>query len=184
MPSTAQRFPSQGISPEAGDHAAVMGAHHENGFLSGKRKPPRPLTLALLDAPYRTTKHFRRTHANTSTRLGRSILRLRRPWNSSKRLHGERSSTPDSRVKHEPRGEVLHVSERVATRHAGDNLWSFLRHGPTSWAALARVFVCCLGLLILAGLLIGLLWLLGFRIGFGGIVDIGPSMPTAVGHSR
>lgn len=54
-----------------------------------------------------------------------------------------------------------------------DNLWTFLRHGPTSWAAVARALVVLLVLAaIMAGIML-LLWACGFALDFG-VGRVGP----------
>jgi hypothetical protein len=65
-----------------------------------------------------------------------------------------------------------HVHDRQGERSA-ENLWSTIRHHTSSWSLLWRLLVLAVGITVLAGAGVALMWLLGMRIGIAG-VEIAP----------
>lgn len=65
-----------------------------------------------------------------------------------------------------------HVHDRQGERSA-ENLWSTISHHTSSWSLLWRLLVLAVGVTVLLGAGIALMWLLGMRIGIAG-VEIAP----------
>ncbi len=67
-----------------------------------------------------------------------------------------------------------HVCDRQGERSA-ENLWSTIRHHTSSWSLLWRLLVLAVGVTLVGGAGVALMWLLGMRIAIAGI-EVAPAV--------